>query len=167
METLTLIRSVSSDTGTKGQLTMPDGTVLYTMELPYSDPWVSNFTCIPTPTDPNGYVCKNLFSPKHNRNLYHVTNVPGCEEIEIHVGNFGGNTRLKDTDGNQLYQSDILGCILLGTAYGQTETTHLKDKNGNDVHKLQDAVLNSTVAINDIFMKQMNNEDFYLKIQWL
>jgi hypothetical protein len=43
------------------------------------------------------------FSPKHNRMLPHVDDVPGFSEIEIHIGNFPQDTE---------------GCLLVGTEVG-------------------------------------------------
>jgi hypothetical protein len=53
-------------------------------------------TCIPTGT----YNVTSYFSPKNNRNVPLLNNVPGFEYVEIHQGNYP-----KDTDG----------CLLLGS----------------------------------------------------
>lgn len=55
--------------------------------------------CIPL----GSYDVEILWSPKHERLLPHVQNVPGFEEIEIHIGNFP-----KDTEG----------CLLIGQYAG-------------------------------------------------
>lgn len=160
MYTMTIFRTKTGDSGTFGKTTLPSGKVLYTAELPSSNPWVLDFTCVPVPDDPLGYLCQYAFSPKHNKNVYHVRGVKDSPNIEIHVGNFSGDTRIKDTDGSQLYQSDVLGCILMGESEGQRMTTHLTK------NKMQDAVISSTQAIAD-FEKEMNQQDFRLKIVWL
>lgn len=160
MKTITIIRDKTGDSGTFGQLTLPSGKVLKTAELPSGNPWVLDFTCVPTPTDINGYLCQYAWSPKHNKNVYHVRGVANSPNIEIHVGNFAGDSRIKDANGEQLYQSDVLGCILLGEGFGQRMTTHLK------VNKMQDAVFSSALALSE-FETEMNKEDFYLKIVWL
>lgn len=160
MVTLTIIRSKTGDTGTFGSITLPSGKVLSTAELRDNQPWISDFSCAPVPKDPNGYLCQYAWSPKHQKNVYHVRGVDGAPNTEIHVGNFSGDTRIKATDGSQLYQSDVLGCILLGESFGQRMTTHLTE------NKMQDAVISSTQAIGE-FEAEMNQQDFYLKIVWL
>lgn len=44
------------------------------------------------------------WSPKHGRVIPHVENVPGFEEIEIHIGN---------------YPKDTEGCTLVGTGWSE------------------------------------------------
>lgn len=159
MINLTLIRTKSSDQGTLGQIVMPDKTILYTCELPYKDSnkdshGDSNTSCI----DPgHTYDAKFLWSPKHDANKYHILGVVGRDVIEMHSGNFGGDTSLKDSKGNQLYQSDILGCILLGRSIGI-----LKNKFGN----MQEAVESSVSAVT-YFETYMKGEPFTLTITML
>jgi hypothetical protein len=45
------------------------------------------------------YTLDIRFSPKHGRDVPHVENVPGFDEIEIHIGNF---------------PQDTIGCCLVG-----------------------------------------------------
>lgn len=103
---LSLIRTVSDDSGTRGRLTLPDGRILLTGELT----WKANapgVSCIP-----NGlYPCVWGFSPHFNRELYHVTKVPGREAILIHPANYMGDT-------SKGFKSDLEGCIALGMAFG-------------------------------------------------
>lgn len=57
---------------------------------------------------PNGtYKLTNRFSPKHGHDVPHVEDVPGFEEIEIHPGNYPGDTE---------------GCLLVGTAFEPDNT---------------------------------------------
>ena len=49
------------------------------------------------------YTVTRRFSPKHNRDVPHVEDVPGFEEIEIHPGNF---------------PQDTVGCTLVGQTKG-------------------------------------------------
>jgi hypothetical protein len=45
------------------------------------------------------YEVRNIYSDKHKRIVPHVVNVPGFQEIEIHIGN---------------YPHDTEGCLLIG-----------------------------------------------------
>jgi hypothetical protein len=68
--------------------------MFYGLEPPKLDP-PAKPRCIP----PGSYDVRNLYSNKHNRILPHIMNVPGFNEIEIHIGN---------------YPHDTLGCLLVG-----------------------------------------------------
>lgn len=86
---------------TLGRMSLPDGTVLKTLEPPWLNN-ASNVSCIPAGT----YVCKWIersASGKYRR-CWHVTNVQGRAGILIHAGN-----RLAHT----------LGCILPGLRHGR------------------------------------------------
>lgn len=50
------------------------------------------------------YEVKYRWSEKHQRNLFHVENVPGFTEVEIHIGN---------------YPKDTLACLLVGETRGE------------------------------------------------
>lgn len=150
MKHCSLVRGpqASSDQGTPGKLFTPDNGY-YTNELPKRDVWESGFTCIPLPP-PNKdfdnkpvYLCKKLWSPKHGRDIYHVTGVANCEAIEIHSGNYAGDTR-------KGFKSDVTGCIILGL-----EATYPKDG--------QFFISRSKEALKR-FEAEMNGEDFTLSI---
>jgi len=68
------------------------------------------FTLEPSRDIPAGtYSLIVRWSPRHNRMLPHVENVPGFSEIEIHPGNF---------------PKDTLGCTLVGTVEGKDFVGH-------------------------------------------
>ena len=95
---LTLKRNDTNDDGTDGQIRMPSGLIIFTLELPWKNNQ-DNISCIPYGI----YTCKKIKSPKFGV-CYEVLNVPNREKILIHWGNF-----LKD----------ILGCIEIGLAKGK------------------------------------------------
>lgn len=149
---LTLIRTKTSDQATIGQIQLPNGVILHTAELPWRD------------NDPNTssiiaatYPVKWMWSPHHNAYKYQLQNTGNRTYVEIHSGNFSGDVTLKDSDGNQLYQSDVLGCILLGKSVGL-----LKNKFGN----MQEGVEDSKSAVQE-FETFMNGQDFTLTITML
>lgn len=101
-----LQREASTDSGTYGILTLPDGTSFQTLELP----WRANAegkSCIP----PGTYKVETRNSPKFGPGVYEVKGVSGRSAILIHSGNSAGNT-----DKGQ--KSDVQGCILLGMSRG-------------------------------------------------
>lgn len=141
MKQAALKRMPSADTGTFGQMWV-DGFTCITGELP----WRNNLhdkSCIPAGT----YTCKLLYSPSHAKDLYHVMNVPNRGNIEIHSGNWCGNTDVG-------LKSDVLGCIILGSSIGILTPPGMKP---------QKALLNSSNTL-DLFMAYMKGEDFTLII---
>ncbi len=92
------------------------------LELPWRDN-AHDVSCIPVGT----YQVEWLWSEVHGRKLYHITNVPGRGNIEIHIGNS---------------VLDTLGCVLLGLS----RTTGFLCKDG----VTRDAVLASHGAF-DVF----------------
>lgn len=133
---ITLKRSTSTDDGTFGAMTLPDGTVIRTAELP----WRGNErqkSSIPA----GAYKCSIVQSPKFGR-VYGVQNVPGRSHILIHAGNYAGDT-------SKGKRSDVQGCILVGKSVG--------------VLSGQQAVLQSRVVLAE-FMQKMNGNDFMLEI---
>ena len=76
--------------GTYGELTLPNGSVLSTVERPWVDN-AKNISCIPEGT----YICRRVDSPKFG-NSFEVTNVTNRTEILFHVANI---------------PSDVEGCI--------------------------------------------------------
>lgn len=96
MQIVTLVRNPSTDSGTFGSLSI-EGNDFSCVSL--ERPWVanqSNLSCIPLGT----YTCAWKWSNSHGRNVYHVENVEGRTNIEIH-------------SANAIFQ--LLGCIALGT----------------------------------------------------
>lgn len=97
-----LQREKSTDSGTFGKITLPDGTTYNTLELPWRNNQ-SGKSCIPAGT----YQVATRMSPKLGKAAYEVKNVPGRSSILIHSGNTAG-----DVDKGQ--KSNVQGCILLG-----------------------------------------------------
>lgn len=95
-----LQRYKTSDQGTFGTLNI--GTSNFaTGELPWRDNQPGK-SCIPA-----GMYIANPFNSLTHGPCYKLTNVPGRTDVELHVGNFCGNT-------DEGYKSDVLGCIILG-----------------------------------------------------
>lgn len=92
---LLVTRKTFSTFSTIGELTA-DGLKLFTLEPPKR---AEKPRAIPEGT----YDVSIRWSPKHGRPIPHVENVPGFEEIEIHIGNFPGDTE---------------GCLLVGRTVG-------------------------------------------------
>lgn len=97
-------------------------------------PWLENargVSCVPAGT----YLCRLRFSPKHDREVYELQNVPGRDDVEIHIGNVVDDTQ---------------GCLLIGSRVGRL--------NGKS------AVLESAEAF-EKFMAWAGGEDFELVIE--
>lgn len=89
----------SDEYATEGELWMDGKFSGYTLEPPRRDP----------PNKPRAIPCGTYdvtwaFSPKHNRFVPLVENVPDFTGIEIHIGN---------------YPKDTLGCLLVGNVRGR------------------------------------------------
>lgn len=105
MRTATLTRNETGDEGTFGILVTDLGFTCFTGELP----WRENATgtsCIL----PGTYVCQWLPSPAHGM-CYHVEDVPGRADVEIHAANWMG-------DRSKGYQCELRGCIAPGESVG-------------------------------------------------
>lgn len=92
-------RQIFSPYSTIGDLFIDGVHECFTLE----PPWVDSSNIKPRAIPEGTYTLSNRFSPKHGRSVPHVENVPGFEEIEIHWGNFPGDTE---------------GCLLVGTTRG-------------------------------------------------
>ena len=116
-------RTDTSDAGTFGQIVTDSGLARVTGELPWHDnqPGIS---CIPTGI----YTVTWRRSPKHGV-CYHVENVAGRTDIEIHSANWVG-------DKAKGYKCQLLGCIAPGMKVGIL--------NG------QRAVISSAAALDDL-----------------
>ena len=108
LKTVRLIRQPSTDMGTPGKL-YTDNRGYYTGELPWRNNEQSK-SCVPI----GPYIAKWLYSPHHNRYNYHLQDVKHRTDVEIHSGNYFGNTDVLRADGTEHYRSDVEGCILLG-----------------------------------------------------
>ena len=96
MRKATINRRASSSDGTFGKYISDSGLVLVTIERPWKDN-KEDVSSIPLGT----YECLWQFSKKHSCNLYHLQNVLGRTNVEIHSAN--------------VYQQ-LLGCIAPGHA---------------------------------------------------
>lgn len=137
-------RGLSTDQGTFGVLTLPDlGLSWSSLELPWRDnkPGVS---CI----DPGAYTARVKWSNHFQKMLYHINDQHGRQGVEIHAGNFAGDTLL-------CWKSDVLGCIMLGTVVDKI----MIDKSG----RLQRALLHSGVALVE-FMTATNGAPLEIEI---
>jgi len=135
---LLLSRARSTDQGTPGMLSRPDGSRLaWTMELPWKEN-ARQVSSIPA----GEYVCRARVSP-HFGKVYEVTGVPGRSNVLIHTGNFGG-------DRAKGYRSDVLGCVVLGLHHGALRG--------------QLAVFVSRPAVSAL-MKEMQGEPFSLEVR--
>ena len=91
----TLVRQPSTDLGTFGVFAIADSNfTCVSLELPWQDNQ-PNISCVPV----GSYMCTWRWSQSHNRNVYHVENVPGRTAVEIHSANI---------------TAQLLGCICLG-----------------------------------------------------
>lgn len=112
MTRVTLTRLETSDQGTFGTFTVPNGDWLnyfYSGELPWRDNR-SNLSCIPTGL----YKVDRVDWLKHNKKVFMVLNVPGRGGILIHAANYMGD-KLKGL------KTQLLGCIALGERLGVME----------------------------------------------
>jgi hypothetical protein len=93
-------RNRSTIRSTTGKLSIDSQLQCVTLEPPLTaDPNGNGYVCIPAGTFP----LTIQWSPKFQRQVPHVNDVPGRSAIEIHIGNFPD-----DTDG----------CTLVGMDYG-------------------------------------------------
>jgi len=137
-----LIRESSDDQGTFGTITFM-GKKLFTLELPWRDNQ-SSISCIPEGI----YPCDWVLSNKRQRNIYQLGKTGDRLAIQIHSGNFAGDTMLD-------WDSHVEGCILVG---------HSKGELLNSNAKMQKAVLDSKSAL-AVFEQAMGHEPFTLVIQ--
>jgi hypothetical protein len=137
MRSAKLTRIRSGNAGTFGEMATDTGRIFKTGEPPWRDnkPGIS---CIPTGI----YRCLWQFSPAHGKCNYRLADVPGREAIEIHAGNFCGDTSMG-------FASDTCGCILVGMSYA--------------IIKGQSAIADSRRALRE-FEDAMGFGEFLLKI---
>lgn len=112
MKKATILRSPKQDEQTTGQITAysEDGIKTFeavTMELPNKDN-AKRVSCIPDDT----YICKFTYSPRYQRKMYLVTDVPNRSGIRIHSCN---------------YWYDLMGCIGMGQGYYDINEDGLPD----------------------------------------
>lgn len=95
MQRLILTRYEKTQEATFGRLTLPDGTVLQTLELPDRGN-ARKISAIPA----GCYICEDNTGAKYG---YRLRDVPGRNDVLIHAGNVPGETE---------------GCILVGRSRG-------------------------------------------------
>ena len=132
----TLVREKSTESGTYGVLTLPDGTKMNTLELPWKDNKPKE-SCIP----PGTYECKIRQSPKFGT-VYEVQGVQGRSAILFHAGNSAG-------DASRGMKADSQGCILLGL--------------GRAARGIQQIITQSSAAVK-LFMERLGGKTFRLTV---
>lgn len=110
-----------------------------------------DFSCIPL----GKYPLKWMYSPHHQRNIYHVMGIQGRDlngqpaNVEVHSGNYAGDTTLNNPLTGRPYLSNLLGCMMVGDSKGMMNS--------------QLAILNSKVTL-DKFEELMNQEDAIIEV---
>lgn len=139
-----IVREHTGDDGTPGTLTVEgEGFTCRTLELP----WRGNrrgVSCIPAGT----YPARLSWSPKRRRRLYELAQVPGRDDVQIHAGNYAGDTA-------QGYRSDVEGCILLGREWAVAK-----------VGALEQVMVAQSRATVKAFEDLMAGRPFTLSIEW-
>ena len=122
-----IVRDVTSDLGTFGEMKCPNLTQLSTLELPWRNntPFIS---CIPC----GEYQCE-LVSTRKYKKVYQVLDVPGRTGILIHWGNWAG-------DKSKGLRSNVEGCILLGFRRWQIEGQLGVDRSRNAIKSFHSAL---------------------------
>ncbi len=149
MDRLTIDRSASTDQGTPGAATLHNvaGIELWnahSLELPWRDN-ASDVSCI----EDGVYLAKYVFSPKFNRKVYVLQNVPHRVACELHLGNWAG-------DKTRGFWSDVEGCTVFGT------DTAVMAKPG---YPPQIAVIHSGVAY-DALVAATGGADIEVEYRW-
>lgn len=144
---VTINRHLSSDEGVFGVLST-DGFKAFSLELPYRENKIG-VSCIPAGT----YRVEWLWSPKHERKVYHVQNVPGRTMVELHSFNLAG-------DADKGYIAQAQGCISLGE-----EVSVFRGDSIPKLTKPQRGVTNSAKTV-AAFEEHMKREPFDLEILW-
>ena len=142
MRTATITRTDSSDLGTFGDLTTPEGFHCKTGELPDRDN-ARRISCIPAGT----YSVMWRLSPSKGWG-YHVQRVPGRDHILFHAANWVGDKALG-------HKSEVLGCLAPGLSVGVLGGQKAIVSSGAALKALEDhmqrqtfvlAIINATAA---------------------
>jgi hypothetical protein len=97
MKSARLIRSASTPYGVFGQLWLPDGSMLHTLERLWKDNQRDVSCILPEPGGKVSYRVERDQTGRHR--YYRILNIPGRSNIELHTGNLMKHSR---------------GCPLLG-----------------------------------------------------
>jgi hypothetical protein len=92
---------VSGDNGTFGVFIIDGMPRFVSCELPWKDNQ-RNISCVPAGT----YPIMKMYSPRFQKTVYMIADIPGRDAVEIHIGN-----TIKDSHG----------CILIGIGFGATD----------------------------------------------
>ena len=128
-------RSPTANGATLGEMLINGEHQCYTLELPISADGakVAGSTCIPA----GRYEVRITYSPKFNRSMPLLIDVPGFEGVRVHWGN---------------YPRDTEGCILTGTTEGDAFIGHSMEAFTNFWAKLSAALQGGErafVTVND------------------
>lgn len=137
-----LTRVATSNEGTEGVMHWRRFT-WDTIELPWRDNQ-RNKSCIPD----GEYQAIWNRSPRFGRLMYLLLDVPGRGGIRIHSGNWAG-------DSDMGYETDSLGCPLLGMAYGEMQPEGKSFR--------QSCVFRSAIAVRQ-FERLMRHRPFVLQV---
>lgn len=137
MKSVKLARNESSDEGTFGIVTVDFRHSFVSGELPWRDN-KPGLSCIPLRSL---YLCRYRLSPAHGM-CYHVEEVPGRTDIEIHAANLMGDIKLG-------FETELKGCIALGLGF--------------EVYHAQKALRSSAAALKE-FEELLAYEDFELTV---
>lgn len=138
MNRVVLSRFETGDQGTFGKVFAPNLS-LFSGELPDRDN-KPNISCIPA----KAYSCRWTYSPRFQRFMYLVEDVPERTGVREHSANLMGDKALG-------FKAQLNGCIAFGERLGWIDK--------------QKAVLLSAPAMRR-FEKQMNYKEFILEIVW-
>ena len=139
MKKVVLIRSIHESKQTLGHLFVLDGTQLMfkckTLELPYNDN-IRNLSSVPSGLYPLHYE----YSPKFDRALWELKNVPNRSECKIHVAN---------------YVRQLNGCIALGDMHLDIDGDGQRDVRNSTLslqrfHESMESIRFSEIQIIDI-----------------
>ena len=128
MKIVTIKRTHRLPDVTLGILDIDGIPLCQTCELPWKDN-KTDISCVP----PGEYLSNKILSAKRGYELFEMEGVANREHIQIHAG-------------NSVY--DILGCVLLGRAFGIVET-----KDHGDILGVQESK-----TIFNIFMAKLKND---------
>lgn len=139
MRSVVIVRYETGPQGTFSNVITDSGFECKGAELPWNDnkPDVS---CVPDGL----YKGNKRWSETHQQKLYHIDGIAGRSNIEIHSGNFAGDT-------SKGFRSDVRGCLVLGSDVGQL--------NGQKV------VTGSKAAL-AMFEHDLKDEDCDIMIRW-
>lgn len=134
MKTVYLLRTQTSDQGTKGVL-ITDSFMCKTLELPWRNNQRS-ISCIPA----GEYDVVIRQSPRYG-SVYWITNVEDRSWILIHAGNWAG-------DVDKGFKTHVNGCVLLGKNHGFLAEQLAVLSSRVTVRKFRNIMLDKTFKLN-------------------